>query len=225
LSVLTSIGGYLKIESNNSLTILTGLENLITIGDYLKIGGYNQGNPFLTSLTGLESITTIGGFLEIRSNNALTSLTGIDNIAAGSITNLTILSNSSLSTCEVQSICDYLAAPNGTVYIGNNATGCNSQEEVEAACVYLSDGSTYYLKGCAIYPNPTSTIITIELPNISKPQKNTFLTLHNLNGQALLSRQITEPIINVDVFGLVSGVYFVRVVNDRTVMVGKVVKQ
>jgi len=133
--------------------------------------------------------------------------------------------NNSLSTCEVQSICDYLAAPNGSVSIYSNATGCNSQEEVEAACVYLSDGSTYYLQGCAIYPNPASTTITIELPNLSTPQKNTTLTIYNISGQQLIKRQITEPIINVDVSGLSQGVYFVRVVSDEYVWVGKVVKR
>jgi hypothetical protein len=64
----------------------------------------------------------------------LTCLTGLDNIAANSITNLKIRNNSSLSTCEVQSICDYLAAPNGTVTISDNVDGCNSQAQVIAAC-------------------------------------------------------------------------------------------
>ena len=75
----------------------------------------------------------------------------------------------------------------------------------------------------SIYPTPASTIITISTP--TTPDKNTFMTIFNLNGQALLSRQITEPIINVDVSGLVSGLYFVRVRDDRTVQVGKFVKQ
>ena len=79
--------------------------------------------------------------------------------------------------------------------------------------------TTEYLK---IYPNPSSTTITISTP--TTPNKNIFMTIFNINGQALLSRQITEPIINVDVSGLPQGVYFVKVTDDRTVKVGKFVK-
>ena len=74
-----------------------------------------------------------------------------------------------------------------------------------------------------VYPNPSSTSITISIP--TTPTKNTFLTIFNINGQQLIQRQITEPIINVDVSGLVSGVYFVKLSNDKTMQVGKFVKQ
>jgi hypothetical protein len=74
-----------------------------------------------------------------------------------------------------------------------------------------------------IYPNPSSTAITISMPTTS--QKNTSLTIYNINGQAILSRQITEQQTVVDVAGLSQGVYFVRVTNDRTVRVGKFIKQ
>lgn len=84
---------------------------------------------------------------------------------------------------------------------------------------------SFYCSILKVYPNPAFTTITIELPNKTTPQQNTQLTIYNLNGQALLSRQITEPIINVDVSGLPQGVYFVSVINERTVMVGKFVKQ
>ena len=74
-----------------------------------------------------------------------------------------------------------------------------------------------------IYPNPSSTHITIELP--STPQTNTILTIYNLNGQQLITQPITEPQTTVDVSGLPRGVYFVKVVNDEKVMMGKLVKE
>jgi photosystem II stability/assembly factor-like uncharacterized protein len=74
-----------------------------------------------------------------------------------------------------------------------------------------------------IYPNPSSTTITISMP--ATPDKNTFMTINNINGQALLSRQITEQQTVVDVSGLNVGVYFVKVADDRTVKVGKFVKK
>lgn len=79
-------------------------------------------------------------------------------------------------------------------------------------------------KMIVLYPNPASAQITIEFPQ-TYTTKNTSLTIFNINGQALLSRQITESQTVVDVSGLSQGVYFVRVSNDRTVQVGKFVKQ
>jgi hypothetical protein len=181
----------------------------------------------ITSLTGLEGLISIEGDLAIYLNYGLTSLTGLDNIDAGSITGLVIVDNSLLSTCEVLSICDYLAAPTGIVAIINNSTGCASDEIVIEACEFGVEESSVVSRQSSvkIYPNPAYTNITIELPNISNPQTNTTLTIYNINGQQLFKRQIKEPIINVDVSGLVSGVHFVKVSDDKTMMVGKVVKR
>ena len=130
LENVTSIGRRLVVEANTALTSLTGLDNVTSIGMYLVIND----NPALTSLTGLDNVTSIGVRLIIEANAALTSLTGIDNIEAGSIGHLLIEGNSNLSACAVNSICDYLAAPNGYTSIEDNAPGCNSQEEVEDDC-------------------------------------------------------------------------------------------
>jgi photosystem II stability/assembly factor-like uncharacterized protein len=136
-----------------------------------------------------------------------------------------------------------------TTDCGESWTYQYSDTTISFYSVFLTDGDTGYTVGAngsifktingglpvgindkpltteslKIHPNPASTTITISTP--TTPTKNTTLTIHNLNGQALLSRQITEPIINVDASGLVSGVYFVRVMDERTVMVGKFVKQ
>jgi len=115
---------------NNSLTSLAGLENLISIGGSLGI----YRNDTLTSLSGLVNLTSIGDELEIRGNNALTSLTGLDNIEAGTISHLSIVENQFLSTCQVQSICDYLIVYGGNGEIHDNAPSCNSQQIVEDIC-------------------------------------------------------------------------------------------
>jgi len=148
---------------------------------------------------------------------------GLDNINANSILNLRIIDNPSLSTCAVQSICDYLTSPNGTVEIHDNATGCNSQEEVEIACAFGINDKFISKSHFFIYPNPASTQITISTP--TTPPKNTFMTIYNLNGQALLSRQITEEQTVIDVGTLPQGIYFLKVADDRTVQVGKFIKQ
>lgn len=73
-----------------------------------------------------------------------------------------------------------------------------------------------------IYPNPSSRLITISIPGISFPD---HLTILNLNGQELITRQITEPTTTLDISSLPTGVYFVRVMSEKTVQVRKVLKE
>src|SRR5690606_24631869 len=110
LSNLTSVGGYLSIYNNLSLTNLDGLSNLTSVGGYLRI--YNNSN--LTDLDGLSNLTSIGGYLRIDSNSSLTDISGLQNIDPASIlsTNgfgLYISGNSSLSVCNLENFCTYLA--------------------------------------------------------------------------------------------------------------------
>ena len=197
LNNVTSIGGDIFLADNEALTSLTGLENITSIEGALYIGKYGVlccgGNHSLLSLTGLDNVTFIGGGFEVYDNNALTSLTGLnnvtsiggdlviaynpaltslmglDNIDVASIDGLHIRDNSSLSTCEVQSVCDYLASPTGTIEIHDNATGCNSQEEVEEACDEVSTKEIFFDNIFTISPNPigTTTIIAYTIKHSS----------------------------------------------------------
>lgn len=133
LANLISIGGFLRINVNGGLTDLTGLENLTSIGGYLDI----QVNDVLLDLNGLTNLTSIGGYLNIVNNSNLTSLSGLDNIDHNTITNLLIQDNSSLSICEITSVCDYLSTPTNPSNILNNSNNCNSASEVETACAAL----------------------------------------------------------------------------------------
>ena len=221
LDNVTSVGGHLDIYNNDALTSLTGLDNMTFVGGRLLISS----NDALSSLTGLDNVTSVGGTLWISENDALTSLTGLDNINADSIEDLYIDENQLLSSCAILSICNYLANPNGTISIYNNATGCDSPEEVQDSCEAngVNIDEQFIADKLVIYPNPSSTQITLELP--TTPQKNTILTIYNLNGQQLITQPITEPQTVVDINGLPSGVYFVKVVDDEKLMMGKVVKE
>jgi len=73
----------------------------------------------------------------------------------------------------------------------------------------------------SIYPNPATDKITIETSAI--PTKSQ-LSIMNLSSQEILTRQITEPKTQIDISNLPSGVYFVRLTNDKSVEVGKFIK-
>jgi len=201
LNNLDSIGGCLAIVNNESLIDLSGLNSLKYIGSCFDINW----NPNLSSLSGLDSLNFIGEAFWLETNYsltsiaalsnlesiagsmyidgvAITSLEGLDNIAPSSISWLTIRNNGNLSNCNVQSICDYLTSPNGTVYIYNNAEGCNSPPEIAASCgnimPCLPNGDYYFTTQAQIdnfqtdYPNCTNlsgdvTITGWEIDNLA----------------------------------------------------------
>ncbi len=189
---LTSIGGDVYISSY-SLTSLSGLDNVASIGGYLSIDGNS-----LTNISALGNVTTIGGYLSIQSNYDLTSLIGIDNIDAGSIEELYIINNSFLSTCEVQSICNYLASPNGSIEIHDNAPGCNSQEEVEQACDSINGVVINRAENYSIYPNPLEGILTFSSEEI------TYIEIYDMMGALIASSKSNK----VDMSNMPSGIYF-----------------
>lgn len=132
LSGVTSIGLAIAIN-NTALPNLNGLENITSIAGNLII----QDNSVLINLSALASVTLIDGIILINNNNALVSLDGLDNIDHNSITDLLLENSPNLSTCEVQSICNYLAIPSNPATINGNAGGCLSRTEVETACSAL----------------------------------------------------------------------------------------
>ena len=180
----TKIEGDVVIEDGNiknaAINNLDGLSVLNSIGGNLSI----KNNDHLENITGLENVTSIGGFLNIESNTALTSLSGLDNINSGSIIDLAIIGNTSLSTCEVQSICEYIAAASGNIIIQDNSAGCNSVDEVEAACDTLSISEIHLFNGLKVSPNPFTTSTTLSY-TLDKPE-NVQFTVYNVQSKIVL---------------------------------------
>ena len=231
LNVVTSVGGDLDIRSTNALENLTGLDNLTSIEGTLLIGDFNQncagnGNTALNSLSGLDNLLSIGGKLYILCNYELTSLSGIDNIEAGSISDLYICYNISLSTCEVQSVCDYLASPNGYTGINSNATGCNSQAEVKEACDAVSVESLDAKERLLIYPNPLLSTATIEY-ELKEPAMVSLIIYNHLGQQieTLVNQHMQTGKHQViwDAKGLPSGIYLYRLTAENQSGTGKMV--
>jgi hypothetical protein len=157
-SALDTIGGSLSIAWQWSLLNLTGLSHIKVVNGGLTLSSNNQ----LQEITALSNLTSINGTLWISSNWVLTSLSGLDNINSASVSGLFIVGNNLLATCEVQSICDYLVSPGGYITIQNNAPGCNSPEEVEAACEALAVHEPGFPAQVSSYPNPFTSSATLE---------------------------------------------------------------
>jgi hypothetical protein len=72
-----------------------------------------------------------------------------------------------------------------------------------------------------VYPNPSNAVLTISLP------KQQFFKLHivDITGRIVYTNKNATGNITVDASGFSSGVYFVKAVNQRTVLTGKLVKE
>lgn len=216
LENLNYIGGYLWILENPKLISLAGLESLNSIGSDLEI--YKNFN--LTSIVALENLSTLGGYIEIYKNN-LTSLSGLDNLEAATITNLYIAFNPYLSDCATKTICEYLANPIGDISIHDNRNGCNSQFEVETICDVSIDEDYMTQRNFSIYPNPANISITIDITSSNYISQ---LTILNLNGKVLKQSPLMHSRTHFDISSLQAGLYIVKISNENDITILKLLK-
>jgi hypothetical protein len=211
LDSVASVGNDFWIESNKALTSFQGLNNLKSIDGFFWI----YTNKSLESFAGLDSLTTIDWDIEIYSNDAMTTLAGLDNLDPASIDGLTITHNDLLSTCEIASICAYLADPNADASIGGNATGCSSREEVEDSCEVVSVDPLVAAKtfGVKVLPNPFDSFMHIYIK--SAIDQTMILTIHDSYGRTMETLSV-NMVKGTQVAGLSAdqyapGLYYLRV--------------
>ncbi|WP_196891592.1 T9SS type A sorting domain-containing protein [Aureivirga marina] len=92
LSKIISVGDYLELDSNHSLTGTSGLENIIYVGTNVIIDNNNT----LTSLTGFSGLNSVEGDLYFGGNDALESILGFENLTEIN-GNLRFFTNSNLT--------------------------------------------------------------------------------------------------------------------------------
>lgn len=226
LNNITAISGCVRVISNDVLLSLEGLNNLAWVGGNLSIGGEGHlgglGNPQLTNLLALFNLTSVDGYIEIGYNTSLTSLTGIDNIGMGSVSGLSVYQNDVLSECEVASVCGYLSAPGSTVFISNNATGCNSIEELTDACLSLpADQFAFTSQPMHVFPNPSVGIIQVELPATGTSGCYSVL---DLTGREKLTGSFSGDRFQADLSLLPPGVYLLRVSQEKAVLSIRIIR-
>lgn len=222
LNNLTHIGGYMEFRDNYVLPNLTGLDNLISIGGYMEM----RNNDALENLEALEGLTSIGAEFRVSDNDILTSLSGLQNIEPESISDLYIHDNVLLTTCDIESVCGYLANPAGAIYIMNNATGCADQEEVEEAC-FNAVGDNESENNFSISPNPCSgsvklrftiyenDLVIFELFEISSVRIKTLLNEIKTPGTYEKT---------IDLSDLKPGIYFCTLKTNNGIQTRKIIK-
>lgn len=220
LERIDSIAGDLSIGQNDSLIDLDGLNNLQFIGNSF----YLTHNKLLTDLTHLTKLRNAGRIF-IWNNDILQNLSGLDRIQVQNIDYLSIEDNNMLSQCETENICDYLIGLDGTAVISNNAPGCNTREEVEAACT-VGQNELKQSDFCRIHPNPTSGLLRFSFL-LSEPSK-VRIEIVNSFGQKIpspkpdfLSYGHHEIIWNAG--QLPKGIYYYRIQTDSQTSNGRII--
>jgi len=196
---------YYQYEIDNFQNDFPGCTDLK--GSVILRGGSGGAGDY-TNLDGLSVITSIDSIFSIHGAHLLTSLSGIDNIDGTSFSDLGISDCPLLSECEVQSICDYLANPNGITIIEDNADGCNSPEEVLDSCIANSVHINEQLIEDIVmfYPNPCTRELNISAEGYIIDE----ISIYNNLGQRIIHKEKADN--TIDVSWLPQGLYIVEVV-------------
>ena len=146
--VLQTIGGYFSVSGNSELTDLGDFPVLQSIGGYFRVNT----NSELTDLGDFPVLQTIGGNFRVTNNDTLTILGNFPVLTSIGIGSAYVpsLGRSSLGRYTIRNVsivvernpnlvlCSWLEkfiptgtnAVTGRIYINNNASGCNSTEEI-----------------------------------------------------------------------------------------------
>ena len=231
----------LRISSCTSLTSLGGLENLFFDSSYRSVFIENNANlndvsqlegvvkakilrinnnDALTNLTGLENVLEIDYELEIKDNNQLSSIYGLSNLQAFGINSITVTGNPELSECDIMAICGNLNNWNIDRIFNNNASGCSSLEEVAVACdiiLSISESANLDLK-VSLYPNPVKT--TLYITSESTIEK---VVIYAISGKIILEQNLMNNQF-VDVSHLSNGMYFTEISSTSGKSIKKFIK-
>jgi len=191
-------------------------------------GLYIDGNPLLTDLTALGNLTFVGqgGNLNIQNNDVLSSLSGLDNIIfdIGYVTDIWIQGNPLLSECEVSSLCNFIE-DGGIIHLNDNASGCNTNTEIEAACELSVDEVNLSIN-IHTSPNPCSGSTNFSY-HLTEPS-HVSITVYSPLGQEVEmlcneNQQEGDHNLNWDTSTLPAGIYSYLLKYGNTTATGKVV--
>lgn len=93
-----------------------------------------------------------------------------------------------------------------------------NEEETE----HLSE--VHSLNKLRIYPNPAPSFLNVELLGVTEVNKNTYITISDINGRLLKTNPILSSSFVVNLEGLAPGVYFISTILENTILTSKFIK-
>ena len=104
----------------------------------------------------------------------------------------------------------YVAGDSGTILKTTNGGGVGTEED------------TCTPKHITIYPNPVKEKFFI---NVSVKQGLTLLSIFSIDGITMIEQEIIGPKTEINASDLPSGIYFIRLRNEKIVETGKIIKE
>lgn len=215
----TDLNGMFHIEGED-ITNLDALGSIHSLNGTLEI----HDNSILASLAGLNSLAVVDGAISIVRNDYLTDISSLQNLDTSLISFLVISTNPSLSECDIQSFCAYLAGPFGYSHnnINSNNNGCMSKDEVLLECGVIGiDEGVNNDESLIITPNPVSDKFKIRTQTGSSQFQ---ISIFNITGQEVLQKDFYNTDIEFDASNLQAGIYFVRLWDGKDIKTGKFAK-
>jgi len=184
--------------------------NWVNVG----IAGFSAGNALNISLAFSPSGCPCVAYIDGADSNKAT-------VMSFDGTNWVKIGNSGFSAGEV-SYPSLVVSPSGEPYVAFVDIGNSYKATVMKYDSVYFGISKQQKSRLSIYPNPVSDYITIETSAITNTSQ---LSISNLSGQEVITRQITEQKTQLDISSLPQGIYFVRLTNDKTITMGKLIKE
>lgn len=175
----------------------------------------------------------------VKQNNALDKsgswIVYIDTVLAGTtaITHSEAIYNNLSFPWEARSITFTATATSHLVKflpVDNDANGTFSMSDTAGAlrmgidAISLSSATgirEYNPMLISVYPNPFKESFNVKLP----VQQGFWLSVTDITGRTVYTSKNATDTITIDASGFSTGVYFIKAINQRTVLTGKVVKE
>lgn len=218
----SSVGGGLWVRNNPLLTDLSAATGLTGLGTYLNL----QNNPSLSSLEELSGITSLGGYLRVQGSPLLTDLSPLAGIDPESITQLVLRDLPGVSDCAIASVCGFFTRPAPDATIANNAAGCASVAEVEAACgtTSIHDQGTSTAHPVRIHPNPSQGVFQLQVAVLGAVRLNVY----DLAGRSVHSESTSASAgwtRTLELRHLLPGGYVLRLQSDQGISTARLIIQ
>lgn len=114
----------------------------------------------------------------------------------------------------------------GTTYYvrayATNSTGTSYGNVVAFTTETSSIEDIYNKDNLIIYPNPANDFITVKTSDI---KSGSILTIYDVTGRIVLEKGLIQNESQIDIGKLVSGIYYVKIVNENTISGSKFIKQ
>ncbi|MCK9423589.1 MAG: T9SS type A sorting domain-containing protein [Bacteroidales bacterium] len=121
-----------------------------------------------------------------------------------------IVYNTSLSSCAVQNICDYLVVLHGSSTIQANALGCRNESEVEAECEEVTTSEINNQNEISLFPNPARNKVVITTPDEVIIED---AIVYSQTGQKVYQGKPVNN--NLDISTFQPGMYIIELVSDQ----------